>query len=361
MKKFFLFLTLTLFATISIAAAQTSTMKFTVDTWDFGAIKEESGEVSHTFQFINTGDKPFVIESVATTCGCTTPRYSRQPIMPGKAGTIEITYDPQGRPGPFNRDVVIVSNGRTNRNVVKIIGEVTPRPMTIQDMYPASVGQGVLASRTSPAMGYVGRGTSEMATLEVYNNSQKDITLAVAYDKPSPYFRVQVGTSHLKPAEKGTLIVVYDLKSADVWGMLSDTFYLTVNGVKAATPFITTAIATEDFSALSYADIAKSPQAMLAAQYYHFGDVRKGTERPREFTITNNGETDLVIHNVSRNDNISSDLASGTVIKPGGEKKFTITLKTTNAPAGAYVQSLVIIMNDPQRPMREIRLAATII
>lgn len=352
---------LMLFCAAGIVSAQNSTMRFAVESWDFGTVEEEDGAISHTFQFTNTGDKPFVIENVATTCGCTTPRYNREPIMPGKSGSIDITYDPAGRPGPFNREVVIVSNGRTNRNVLKIMGEVTPRPMTIQDEFPSAVGQNLLASRTSPALGYVGRGTSKTATLEVYNNSAGDMKLAVVYDKPASYFKAELDKQTLKPKERGRVTVKYDLASADSWGMLSNTFYVTVNGVKCNMPFIVTGIATDDFSAMTREQQQKAPKGSLQTQYYHFGDVKKGSERSREFTLTNQGSEPLIIRHVGNNGRISSNLEAGTVVQPGADKKFTVTVKTNDEPAGRYMQSLIIIINDPLRPMREIRLAATLL
>lgn len=344
-----------------MAQAQTSTMKFARDSWDFGTIPEGGGEVSYTFEFTNSGDKPFVIESVATTCGCTTPKYSREPILAGKKGTIQITYDPNGRPGAFNREVTIYSNGRTNMNVLTIKGDVTPRPRTIEDDYPVTVADGLLASRTSPAMGYVSRGSIKSVTVDLYNNSKKDIDLGIVYDKKSPHFKAVLLTTNLKPGQKAALISTYDLKTENVWGALSDKFFLTVNGVKSSIPFIATGTAIDDFSRMTREQLADAPNGVLQSQYYHFGDIKRGAEKRRDFIITNQGNSPLIIQHVRGNDKITSDLSAGTVIQPGDKKSFTVTLKTEGEPLGKYMQSLVIIMNDPQRPMREIRLAGNII
>ncbi len=91
---------------------------------NFGTIKEADGKVSHEFEIKNTGDAPLVITRVISSCGCTTPTYSKEPIAPGKSGSITVTYDPAGRVYPFVKTVSIYSNGKEGPAVITIKGEV---------------------------------------------------------------------------------------------------------------------------------------------------------------------------------------------------------------------------------------------
>ena len=96
-------------------------------SFDFGVIREADGPVSHTFTLTNTGDKPLVLTSVRAACGCTKPEYSKEPVAPGKTVNIKVTYLPAGRPGEFNRDVIVKSNAKNSkRMVLKIAGTVIP-------------------------------------------------------------------------------------------------------------------------------------------------------------------------------------------------------------------------------------------
>lgn len=96
-------------------------------SFDFGVIHEADGPVSHTFTLTNTGDKPLVLTSVRAACGCTKPEYSKEPVAPGKTVSIKVTYLPAGRPGEFNRDVIVKSNAKNSkRMVLKIAGTVIP-------------------------------------------------------------------------------------------------------------------------------------------------------------------------------------------------------------------------------------------
>lgn len=92
---------------------------------DFGKVAESAGNVTCEFTFKNTGTAPFIIQRVQTTCGCTTPDYTKEPVLPGKEGTIKVTYSTIGRVGTFNKDVTIFSNVPDSIYKLTIKGEVT--------------------------------------------------------------------------------------------------------------------------------------------------------------------------------------------------------------------------------------------
>lgn len=91
---------------------------------DFGTIKESDGNVSHVFEVKNVGGAPLVITRVMSSCGCTTPSFSREPIAPGKTGQVTVTYNPKGRVYPFVKTISVYSNGKEGPLVLTIKGEV---------------------------------------------------------------------------------------------------------------------------------------------------------------------------------------------------------------------------------------------
>jgi hypothetical protein len=79
------------------------------DTYDFGTLKE--GPVAeHVFEFTNVGKEPLIIQSASASCGCTTPEWPKEPILPGKNGKITVRYNTQGRVAPFTKEIYIQSN-----------------------------------------------------------------------------------------------------------------------------------------------------------------------------------------------------------------------------------------------------------
>lgn len=124
--KQILFICMTLFMITSFASAQDKGAVIATEnaTHDFGQIKEADGKVSHTYVISNKGEAPLVITRVIPSCGCATPEWSKEPIAPGKTGTITITFDPANRPGPFARTISVYSNGKTGSFILTIRGEV---------------------------------------------------------------------------------------------------------------------------------------------------------------------------------------------------------------------------------------------
>lgn len=76
---------------------------------DFGTLPEGPKAV-HNFEFKNVGKEPLIIQNVTASCGCTTPNWPKQPILPGKTGVIKVEYSTERRVGPFTKQIFIQSN-----------------------------------------------------------------------------------------------------------------------------------------------------------------------------------------------------------------------------------------------------------
>ncbi|HEX7071483.1 MAG TPA: DUF1573 domain-containing protein [Rhodothermales bacterium] len=109
--------------------AQSGVVTFEETAFDFGAI-EEGIEATHTFEFTNTGDAPVKLVDVRPSCGCTTPRWSREPVAPGATGSVTAVYHSEGRPGPFDKGITIETDGEPQILQLRIRGEVAPVALT---------------------------------------------------------------------------------------------------------------------------------------------------------------------------------------------------------------------------------------
>ncbi len=110
------------------AANQTAeSMKFDSDIHDFGTIPE-GPSAEHEFVFTNTGKEPIIIQRAQASCGCTTPSYSKDPILPGKKGSLKAAYGTQGRPNAFTKTITVFTNVGTK--VLTIKGNVEKAPTT---------------------------------------------------------------------------------------------------------------------------------------------------------------------------------------------------------------------------------------
>jgi hypothetical protein len=101
--------------------------KFKEEVHDYGEVPE-GPQAETDFEFKNTGKKPIVITGAQGSCGCTVPKWPSEPILPGKKGTIHVTYNTAGRQGPIDKSVTIHSNAQQNPMILRIKGSVKPKP-----------------------------------------------------------------------------------------------------------------------------------------------------------------------------------------------------------------------------------------
>jgi hypothetical protein len=99
-----------------------SAIKFNEVVYNFGEVAYNS-DVSHTFKFTNVSGTPVAIKDVGTSCGCTTPGYSKEPVAPGKTGSVTAKYD-SSRIGSFNKTLTVFVNNEQIK--LTIMGTIKP-------------------------------------------------------------------------------------------------------------------------------------------------------------------------------------------------------------------------------------------
>ena len=78
---------------------------------------QKGGNGDCEFVFWNDGDEPLILQNVKASCGCTTPKYTQKPVMPGQKGTIGVHYN-TNNVGGFSKTVTVTSNAVNNQRVV---------------------------------------------------------------------------------------------------------------------------------------------------------------------------------------------------------------------------------------------------
>lgn len=89
---------------------------------DYGeVVKGGNGEC--VFTYTNTGKAPLVLTNARSSCGCTVPKWSREPLMPGQTATLTVRYN-TNNVGPINKTVTVESNASPSKVVLRIKGKV---------------------------------------------------------------------------------------------------------------------------------------------------------------------------------------------------------------------------------------------
>ncbi|MCF2445283.1 Protein of unknown function [Dyadobacter koreensis] len=124
MKVFFSALVL-LVGLTTVSFAQKGVLKFKEETHKFGKVPQ-GVPVTNEFVFTNTGTDPVVISNVTVSCGCTTPVWSKAPVLPGKTGIIKATFNAAAA-GSFNKPVTVFSNTEGGSITLYLNGEVVAK------------------------------------------------------------------------------------------------------------------------------------------------------------------------------------------------------------------------------------------
>lgn len=159
------------FLLFNIAAYSQSKAVITFDkrVHDFGEILAGSGPATHTFTFTNEGDEPLLITNAKATCGCTVPKWTKDPVMPGEKGEVQVTFTTTrvASPKPFSKGINVMSNGNPKSLVLTIKGHVVAK------LTPFSKGQ---LSSTSIDIGEY-RKKSVSTSFEIMNEGDADMKI----------------------------------------------------------------------------------------------------------------------------------------------------------------------------------------
>lgn len=93
-------------------------MEFEESEHDFGNIPKGKN-VEHTFTFTNTGQAPLVITNARSTCGCTVPTWTKEPIQPGETGEMLVKFNGSGN-GQVTKTVTVSANTEAGTERLRI-------------------------------------------------------------------------------------------------------------------------------------------------------------------------------------------------------------------------------------------------
>lgn len=343
------------------ASASAQAMVFEESEWNFGDVAEDGGKVEHTFTFTNRGSKPVVILDVMTGCGCTTPTYSRQPVLAGGKGQIKVTFDPMNRPGKFVKSVSIYTSASQSPISITMQGNVIPRTKSVEELYPFDMGGGVRLSSNFVTFAYVGRGERVAEPIGWINTSSRDASFGVRA-KESSGLLTFAAPQTMKAGQKGVFEVAYAIAPASSrYGTLNDVLDVVVNGRVARHLFTVSAVAVDKFE--SAPDDIMIPSGELSKKFIKFGDTKRGkTVVDTSVEIVNEGETDLIIRAVEwQNKALDCSLKAGDRVKAGERLAIRLSLNSASCDHGLWVDRLKIITNDPARPMHSLRITAIVV
>jgi hypothetical protein len=349
MKKIILLVGLVsgIFSLAVNAQSKTAAISFNEISFSFGDVQESGGLQAHKFEFTNTGGEPLVVQNVSTSCGCTTPEWTKEPVMPGQKGYVSAAYNPLGRPGPFEKYITVQSNAEPAVVKLTISGTVAPKPLTVEDEYKFAFGP-IRMDMNHLSFGTVNKGQVQVKDVVMVNTSDQPQT--VKLENVPAHLTAVVSPATLAPGQKGKIQITYNSAKKDDWGFIIDRMDIYVNGsTENANKLIVSADIQEDFTNISPAEKANSAKINFAQNTFDFGKIKQGESVSYEYNFTNTGKSNLYIRKVTAACGCTAVITSADMI-PAGK---TGTIKTTFNSAGKTGQqnkTITVITNDPENP-----------
>ena len=87
-----------------------------------GSVQGE--KVSYSFKFKNVGKSDLVITDAHASCGCTIADYPKTPIPANGSGTIDVTFNSEGKTGFQSKTITIIANTQPNTKVLVIKAKI---------------------------------------------------------------------------------------------------------------------------------------------------------------------------------------------------------------------------------------------
>lgn len=100
-------------------------MAFSETEFDFGTIDQGVAQ-EHVFTFTNTGEADLVIVDAKSSCGCTVPEFTKDPVAPGATGEMLVKFNGSGK-NQVSKTVTITANTKSGKETIKIKAFVTPK------------------------------------------------------------------------------------------------------------------------------------------------------------------------------------------------------------------------------------------
>jgi hypothetical protein len=108
------------------------------------------------------------------------------------------------------------------------------------------------------------------------------------------------------------------------------------------------------------AEEATGPRIRVEPTRFDFGRVLPGRTLRKEFRLRNLGDQALVIGRISRSCGCTGAIVEETTVEPGGSTPLRVWVETRDA-RGAIEERVVVRSNDPDTPLLEVVLQATVV
>ncbi|MFB6320116.1 DUF1573 domain-containing protein [Saccharicrinis sp. FJH54] len=361
MKRFrrtSILLTLIVFTSSLFAQTLSPKIAFSETEHDLGNIKEDGGKVETVFEFRNLGQEPLMIKNVSSSCGCTTPTYSKEPILPGKSGQIRAVFDPINRPGKVLKHITVYTNASPEPVILTLTGNVEKKAPTIIDKYPYSFGD-VRLNKSHVSFLKMNKNEVKESRVNIINTSENK-PVKIEFIRVPEFITVQTEPQILQPGQAGVINITYDASKVDDWGFILSGMFMKQNGQVDYNHKLSVSVTIEDdFTKMSPQERAQAPDIVFENTTFNFGTIKQGQKVEYEFPFVNTGKSNLILRKVKASCGCTAIKPEKSVIAPGERSSIKIEFDS-RGKSGRQYKTVTIITNAPNHSTVILKIIGTV-
>lgn len=339
---------------IVLLAAVSSLMATARVTWleheyDFGLMKEVAGPKTGQARFVNQGSEPVTVVEARPSCGCTGATFPEDPVAPGDTAVITFTYNPQGRPGRFDKTIKVRFADGT-RQSIRITGNVLGTEESLAQLYPVRAGA-LYLSEDIVNMGNVTQGRAPSAFVNAYNQRPDSTDVSAVSDNEA--LRLQLSQSRAGAGDIVTIGLYFDSQVLNRPGPFDIPVTLTsvtVDGNKSEHTLHVRGTVVPVRKPVSAAELARAPQCSALPPVMDMGTIKAG-KYPVAFAILNEGKSALNVSNVWCDNPGIRVIRQPERLKPGKSGPVQLELDTSLMRDGAFRIDINVASDDPVNPV----------
>ncbi len=324
------------------------TVSFDKIVHDFGDIMMSDGPQKCSFKVKNISDRPIVIHRVLTSCGCTEPTWTQEPIRPGGTGEIQVVFSNDQGPYPFSKSVTVYVSGLSKPVILKVKGVVHDKPKSLSELFP--VASGPLGFREGTvSMGQIEQGLARSIEVELANTSGRSIE--VSFTDMTPGLTVSMPSGTIPARSKTRITCMVDTRRTDgrKWGKTPFTFSAVVDGKKYSKVLTVEALVKENFTSLTEAQKRAGALPQFESSSLELGVVGSGSRLTGEFVVKNIGKEPFRIYKADASEGgVTVDIPEPV---PFGEEAAVRVRVDTSGQSGEVLNIVTLITNSPTRPI----------
>lgn len=330
-------------------------VEFDTNEFDFGFIKEADGIVNCSVSLKNISQEPITVFNITSTCSCTVPFWSKDPLNPGDSTDIKVSFNPYGYSGQVTKPILLYITGIEKPIELSIKTRVVP--LSIEEKYSIHFGP-VFVSDTLINAGASHPGAQLIDKFTLANPSDQSISITYG-DLPSVISILDYPDS-LKSRQEADFVFSISADSMSL-GYNSVQFSPIINGEPY--PVRIDYHTVIDNASASLIEVREGPNPRLSPSTELFTGAVYGTPAIFNLSISNRGSQPLVIYKADALSDadiflpgVITDWSCDT-LGPGASGFVSITIDTSKfEPYEMASFQVVLTTNSPLKPQTSVKV-----